>query len=398
MSNDLLYLDYFNGMSEWHNPNTLSLYLTNDIKKGTTVYICSAPFTDQLSYSIAHTYDTSSAGLIGDILKRFNEGVKDGAMFAGSAMMLINQLGDLTKFKSLRDLTHSDKYNKIMNQMLATGNVEVVMPWDDTQTFKKTKNSITTPTIKFQLASSETLGNWLQDKIKNGNFEDNYIEYNKKELENKLNEIIKESTDQQKNESDDEYAIRLMKRVQLLKTYKAISGENYKGITDKEINEIEDKIKNKNNENAIYKPDLGYESNLENDKWKKLPLKAYIEYLIDKLGGSVENGNRFNVKFKQPTSNANYALIANAFKNGGYNIDIPDIGTYFIAIGNNDSTAPIIIDSLFVENITINPSKLLTINKDYAWVDISITLKPSKMLSTNRLKKSMGLVSIKKEN
>ena len=169
-SGDLLYLDYFNGMSNWHNPNTLSLYLTNatyNKKTNQTVYICSAPFTDQLSYSISHSYDTSSAGLVGEILKRFHEGVKDGAMFAGSAMMLVKQLGDLTGIKSLQGLTTSRKYQAIMNQMLATGNIDVVMPWEETLTFKRTKNSITLPTIKFQIASSSTLGEWLEDKINN---------------------------------------------------------------------------------------------------------------------------------------------------------------------------------------------------------------------------------------
>lgn len=362
MGNDVMYLDYFNGMSNLSNVNTIRLYKLD--KYDTSVFLCSAPFTESIAYSISHNYDVGAAGLLGNILKKFSEGRKEGNMLLGSGMAILNQLGDLTGFESIEALTKSDKYKSIMKESLKDGSKEVRMPWENSVVYKSSTNTITTPSIKFFIASSKSFYDYIK----------NISSYTIKTKGNR----------DEKNKSFS-FCEELREAKQKVKTYRR-TGETKSFESNGEI--VKDSEGNK------VQRDVYEEKYYDNFEFlnEETPVKGYLNYLLYHIGGNIYQGNRkidslLSLSFDNPTDDNQAAKMAEAMDNKGFDLRLPDQGTLWAAIG--DRTNPIILKSLFPESINIVPSKYKTPDGDFLWAEISINLKWSKMIITENFKDTL---------
>lgn len=330
---DLFYLDYFNGFSVMPNANTIRLYKDiikkeENTEKRTQQLICSAPYSDRLTYSVKNEYTDGTGGLVLNMLTTFANGVKEGKQLLGSAMMIGNQMANLINQAAGKDLMtfmNSPEYTKTMKDMLQAGKKPVVMPWEGSKFFTQSTLSIDGfNSLSFTITSSKSFYDYL-NKFIMGNTVNrdtpvrSYINWLFENLAGKVN-----------------------------------VGDTKRGTYDKDIKDENGELKHaKGTLKTLDAMSLRFES----------PTKEYDKLGFDKMS------NIFSEK-------------------GSYNLNETEKGVYWVGIGDIHNSRK--IPNLLVDNLTVSPSKELTENNDYLYANISISLSAIKRYTSDTFGNILG--------
>lgn len=339
---DLMYMDYYNGMSDVANVNTVRLY-KNGVKHKTARWICSAPYNESLNYTITNNFENNAAGFALQLLEKAAKGRQDAQKLFGEAGQFTSQIMTALNINKNADIEKlAGAINTEANKALGEGAKEVVMPWNETKIYTRTDLDNPIPSLNLCLLSSTDLAyTLLKHTIAKNDLTDDKI------INTKPRELKKDGTKQAYLSLKKDLNINL------------------------KMGDIE----------------------MDVDK----PVLTYIRYLVDELGGKVYSSRskstdkltafmKKSMDFKSPIEYNPNEKLKNVLdfsdKGNEYQLDTVDDGTCWLSIG--DPSRPIIIYNLLPHTLKITPSKQLTTNGDFLYATISIDFMRSKKLESTR--------------